>query len=163
MACAWLHAGPTWRRSSGSPCAFSRAPANAEQGTCGRHFLCRDPHRDAIPCRPFRPRSGLAIGTVRSPHGNSWPASRGRVDGRDARSVTSCGLRRAGWARRGPRARVRNCAGVKARQALGPKRAAATAILEGVHVARGRAGGEGARGARRLDWWWWLIFVVHAR
>jgi hypothetical protein len=69
--------------------------------------------------------------------------------------------------------RVGPCFGLifSARARAGPKSPAhipstscgqpATAILEGVHVARGRAGGEGARGARRLDWW--LIFVVHGR
>lgn len=151
---AGAHLAANWRRSSGWPCAFSRAPAAANLWP---------PFPDPTPATRSGPSVQPALApprTVRSPRGELVASVRlGRVDGGDARSVTSYG-----WAGA--------CAGVEDAEPVPEKRTRGWGPSAGL-----RCGPLRSRRACtwRLDVWeageyvgpssppgldWWLIFMV---
>jgi len=155
VACAPLRAGPTWRPTGGDLLApLALFPGHPR--TCGR----RDPSPATRSAPSVQP--ALALREPSDPRAGTRGQRRaGRVDGGDARSVTSYGFRRVA------RAEVA-CAGVKdaeacggkAHQGVGPPRAAPLRLRRAFtgRLGAGPAGWTGGLSLWCLDVTWRVAF-----
>jgi hypothetical protein len=124
VACAWLHAGPTWpalfpgrrRTPNGEPVLPVAAISSAVTLIATRSRAVRSARAPASPSPP--PPSDRRTGTRGQRRAGAWTAG-----------MRALSHRAACEGQGGPGAGQGACAGLKARQAVGPKRAAASRPL----------------------------------